>query len=393
MVFSRSSRARAARCFTLIELLVGTVTTAIILTAVAAAFVGVQGSYQTEARIKVAVEGMRTATSFIEQRLHLASYGVEPRFAFDFATASLPSGTKSNYHVVLGNGLPDSITDDLAFRYRDAAWMRRGRFSGGIQLETGTFGMDFPAGQRFIVSCGRSKDYVVVKSTAAAARNASSVSGTVDAALSSTTDASGCLSKVGEQAPYVMLLHEMRLRIMDMDGRPFLVAFPSLDSLDMSTAVPLAADVESFQVAYVMNRPSPASAHASLTAVDSSSPVKNWVLGDAGSVDQDRVPDPLVTPEPIYDTPYDDPARYNRHPGNIRAVRLSISVRSTSPEATRRRAFTRLDLEDSGEGMTSPDGFYRTNMSTTVSVPNMLSRSPFNPPVGGEDPAGNVWGG
>lgn len=385
--------ARRARGFTLIELLVGTVTTAIILTAVAATFVGVQGSYQTEARIKVAVEGMRTATDFIEQRLRMAGYGVDPRFAFDFTTAALPSATKSNYRIVLGKGLPDSITDDLAFRYRDAAWMRRGIYSAGIQLDGGTFGMGFSAGQRFIVSCVGGKDYVVVKATSAVSRTSTALSGTVDTALTPAASIGApCLSRTGDNLPYVMLLHEMRLRIVPLDGRPFLVAFPSLDSLDTTTAVPLAADVESFQVAYVMNRPSPASTNNALAAVDASSPVKNWVLGDADSAATDRVPDPLASPAPLYTSAYEDPSRFNRHPANIRAVRLSISVRSTSPEASKRRAFARLSLEDSGEAA-SADGFYRTNMTTTVRVPNMMSRSAFNPPVGGEDPAGNVWGG
>lgn len=387
--------ARRARGFTLIELMVGTVTTAIILSAVAAAFMGVQGSYQTEARIKVAVEGMRTATDFIEQRLRMAGYGVDPRFAFDFdvATAALPGGTKSNYTIVLGKGLPNSITDDLAFRYRDAAWMRRGTFSGGIQLDSSAFGMGFPAGQRFVVSCVGGKDYVVVRATSPVARTDSALTGALDMALTPAASIGApCLTRGGENLPYVMLLHEMRVRIMSLDGRPFLVAFPNLDSLDTSTAVPLAADVESFQVSYVMNRPSPISVNNTLPAVDSSSTVKNWVLGDDGSAAADRVPDPATSPAPLYTTPYDDPTRFNRHPANIRAVRLSISMRSTTPEASKRRAFSRLSLEDSGEAAAA-DGFYRTNMTTTVRMPNMLSRSAFNPPVGGEDPAGNVWGG
>jgi type IV pilus assembly protein PilW len=32
-------------------------------------------------------------------------------------------------------------------------------------------------------------------------------------------------------------------------------------------------------------------------------------------------------------------------------------------------------------------------MTTTVRVPNLLSRSGFNPPVGDETPGSNVWGG
>ncbi|MGZ3461593.1 MAG: PilW family protein, partial [Archangium sp.] len=343
--------------------------------------------------IKVAVEGLRTATDFIEQRLRMAGYGVDPRFAFDFNAAVLPSGAKANYSIVYGQGVPTTITDDLAFRYRDPAWLRRGNYASGIQLQTGTtFGMNFLAGQRFIVSCQGGKDYLVVKATGAVSKDASSAAGfTVDTALSSVAASASCLSKTGDSLPYVLLLHEMRIRIVDMGGRPFLVAFQGLDSVDPTNAIPLAADVESFQVAYVMNRPSPSSPNAGVAAVDSSSSVPNWVLGDAGSASADRFPD-AAAQAPLYSTPYDDATRYNRHPANIRAVRVSLSVRSTSPESSKRRAFGRVDLEDSGESAIA-DGYYRTNMTTTVRVPNLLSRSAFNPPVGGDDPAGNVWGG
>jgi type IV pilus assembly protein PilW len=397
MAHPNSSPAHPPRGFTLVELLVGAVTTTIILAAVATAFMGVQGAFQRESRIKVAVEGLRTATGFIEQRLRMAGYGVEPRFAFDFDGGPLPLGAKSNYTVVFGGGVPNSVTDDLAFRYRDAAWMRRGHLEGSTVILEGTgstFGMDFHKGQRLIVSCVGGQDYVVMKAGPEGVSgdiNATS-SFMVDSDLSSVPLDTPCLSRTGNNAPYLLLLHEMRIRIVAMDGRPFLMAFQGLDELDMSTAVPLAADVESFQVAYVMNRPPPGSPHATAPAVDSDSPVANWVLGDIGSAGTDRIPDPDAEPVPLFKHPYESPARYNRHPANIRAVRLSLSIRSTSPEPGGRHAFERVDLEDSGE-LGPADGYYRTNMTTTVRVPNMLSRSTFNPPVGDESTGLNVWGG
>jgi len=395
MTLSKLPPPPTPRGFTLLELLVGAVVTSIILSAVAVSIMGVQGSYQSESRIMVAVDGMRTATSFIEQRLRLAGYGVEPRFAFDFGTAVLPSNNKANHVIPLGTGVPTAITDDLAFRYRDPAWMRRGSYSGGIQLEGGTtFGMNFPGNQRFIVSCVGGAKYLVVRAgSGGVSKDANTLGGlTVDTQLSTTAADDSCLEKTGASAPYVLLLHEMRIRIVPLDGRPFLMAFSSLDSLDMATAVPLMADVESFQVAYVMNRPPPSGVNSSLTPVDSASPVANWVLGDVGSAASDRFPDPATLPQPLYRLPYEDPARYNRHPGNIRAVRVSIGVRSTSREPSGRRAFARVDLEDSGEASPA-DGYYRTNMSTTVRVPNLMSRSAFNPPVGDKSSGLNAWGG
>ncbi|HEX8440466.1 PilW family protein [Archangium sp.] len=397
MAQSKTPPPSPPRGFTLIELLVGAVTTTIILSAVAVTVMGVQASYQTESRIKVAVEGLRTATSFIEQRMRLAGYGVDPRIAFDFGTTVLPSNLKANYSVVLGTGIPNAVTDDLAFRYRDAAWMRRGRYAGasGIQLETGsTFGMNFAKNQRFIVSCRGGESYLVVKAGASGvSKDAAQASGlTVDKALSSVADDEACLGRTGDQAPFILLLHEVRIRVVNLGGRPFLMAFQGLDELDMSTAVPLVADVESFQVAYVMNRPSPTSTHAKLDAVDKTSTGPNWVLGDVGSVATDRFPDVMASPAPTYKTPYEHASRYNRHPANIRAVRVSIGVRSTSREPNGRRAFERVNLEDSTEAAVA-DGFYRTNTSTTVRVPNLMSRSAFNPPVGDQASGLNAWGG
>jgi type IV pilus assembly protein PilW len=399
MAPSRNTQAHAPGGFTLLELLVGTATTTIILAAVAVSFMGIQSSYQTESRIKVAVEGLRTATQFIEQRVRLAGYGIDPRFAFDFNAAVLPGQTKSNHPLVFNGGQPRSVTDDLAFRYRDSAYLRRGRFmgGGGLVLEASTFGIDLRAGQRLIVSCTNGKKYLVLKVGAGGVSKnaATSANFTVDLTLSSIPSDETCLRKEGLlDAPYVMLLHEVRLRIMDLQGRPFLMAFQGLDELNMESAVPLAADVESFQVAYIMNRPPQDGRNALLPPVDVSSAEPNWVLGDVNSADRDRTPDPRdpLLPEPQYKDPYDAAIRYSRHPANIRGVRLSLSLRSTTREASGRRAFERENLEDSVEA-NPPDGFYRTNMTTTVRVPNLLSRSGFNPPVGDLHPGGNVWGG
>ncbi|WPB74459.1 PilW family protein [Archangium violaceum] len=394
MTRSKSPPSHAPRGFTLVELLVGAATTSIILFAVAFAVLAVQGSYQAESRVKVAVEGVRTAATFIEQRLRMAGYGVDPRFAFDFDSTV---ASKANQVLAFGPGIPQSVTDDLAFRYRDPSWLRRGYYTAadGLQIQGGdVFGVDFPESQRFLVSCRGGRDYVVLRVNAGGVQSDAigSKNFTLDARLSSVGADAGCLSWTGTDAPYIMLLHELRIRIMDLDGRPFLMAFDRLDSLNLANAVPLAADVESFQVAYVMNRPLPNSVHASvLPPVDASSDPANWVLGDVGSDDADRFPDPDITPAPVYGTAYDDATRYNQHPANIRAVRLSISVRSTRAEANGRRAFERVNLEDSNEAVDA-DGYYRTNMTLTVRVPNMLSRSAFIPEVG-DEPTDIAWGG
>jgi len=218
---------------------VGAVVTSIILTAVAVSIMGVQGSYQSESRIMVAVDGMRTATSFIEQRLRMAGYGVDPRFAFDFGTAVLPSNNKANHVISLGTGVPTAITDDLAFRYRDAAYLRRGRFMGaaGLQLESGTFGVDLHKGQRLIVSCNNGKKYLVLRvNTGGVSQNLGASSNfTVDPALSSITPDETCLTKAGAlDAPYIMLMHEVRLRIKLAQGGDARTLAQGMDGVEMA---------------------------------------------------------------------------------------------------------------------------------------------------------------
>jgi type IV pilus assembly protein PilW len=383
------------RGFTLLEMMVGAVTTAIIMAAVAAAFIGVQGAYQAESQIKTSVEGLRTSTAFLERRLRMAGYGIDPRFAFDFDAKLLPEQKKSNYSIALGTR-PPALTDDLAIRYRDPAWLRRGRYaSGTLTLETGQkFGMDFRGGQRFLVSCIGGEYLVVKAGPAGVGRDATAASQlAVDEAKSMLTASATCLQQQGHRAPYVMLLHELRVRVREIEGRPFLVAYQGLEELSDTNYVPLAADVESFQVAYVMNRPRQDSPLVNTAQpVDKGSDPANWVLGDVGSADTDRIPDVAAKPEPRYDTPYESDARYNRHPANIRAVRVTLGVRSARREPNGRKGFYRVSLEDSVEAA-NPDGFYRSNLSIVVRLPNMLSRSSFNPPLGDASTALNVWGG
>lgn len=371
-------------------MLTGAVVMSIIMGAVATSFIAVQGSFHAESQIKSSVEGARTAVSFLERNLRLAGYGVDPQFVFDVGTTTTVT-SKSNMSLTI-SGTDTAVTDDLAFRYRDPAWMRRGKLeSNKISLESGTtFGAAFKQGQAFIVSCRASPLYTVVKADAAIADTASDVNVTAYGAPFTTSSAS-CLTLTGDRAPFVMMLHELRVRIRMIGGRPYLVAYRNLN--DPSAAnddyFPLAADVESFQVAYVMNRPATGG-----TPMDSASAPMNWVLGDTGSAAADALPVITSGARPTYDSGYQDAVRYNKDPANVRSVRITIATRSSRKETKGRKAFQRVDLEDSAEGVTTADGYYRTNVTTTVRVPNLASRTSFNPPVSSAEPTDpNVGGG
>lgn len=389
-----ASRAHSLRRgVTLVELLVGTVITTIILAAVGMAVIAVQRSYVVETQVKGAVESGRSGMSFLERSVRLAGYGLDPRFAFDFDTTGVPGNVKDNYELTLPSG-EKVLTDDLAFRYRDPAFLRRGSITGGNLALQSPFGVTLRAGQPLIVSCVGGQEYVVVRLTAPVSdATATAAPIGIDVNPFPPTGGRQCLSSGGADAPFVMLMQEVRVRLLVMDGRSFLVAYRDFNGVAGNTNyVTLAQDVESFQVAYVMNRPRPDAAVAP-AAVDAASTPANWVLGDAGSNAANVTPDP-ATQAPLYSTPYDDALRYNNHPANIRSVRLSFVLRSMDREATGRQTFAPIRLENAPAVSTVADGFFRTSVTTAVRVPNMLSRSFFNPPLRSDErPALNFNGG
>jgi type IV pilus assembly protein PilW len=400
---------RTARGFTLVELLTSVAVTVIVLAAVATTFLGVQRTYQIQAQVKTAIEGTRASSTYLTRELKLAGYGLDPQHAFDFDTAGLPGTTKSNFpEPSPPPGMPPFVTDDLAFRYRDPAYLRRGSLDPGgttLTLQGASFGVPLPAGQRLLIACKGAQSYLVAATVGAVAATATSA--TISRGFAPFTGALGtdhaCLKNVtGTDAAFVMLVRERRIRIVSLGGRPFLVVFHNLRAPD--TAVnqdfdPIAADVEGFQVAYVMNRPIPGGAWTAQPWVDASSTPPNWVLGDRGSVASERIPNPAAIP-PTYEFGYDVQERYNAHPANIRAVRVSVVARSTRPLAgtndrARINGVRPMAVEDFTPGSTAPDGLYRTLISTTVRVPNMVSRAFFTPVIRenlGADPALNTWG-
>jgi type IV pilus assembly protein PilW len=374
---------RDRRGFTLLELLVGAAVSSIVLVAICAVFISVNQAFVSQGQITTTVGDARTATSFLERILRLAGYGIDPRFAFDFSDAE-----ESKDNVLVEDVVPAAYTDDLVFRYRDPMYLRRGQLdaSGNLKLEGSTFGIALRAGQPVIVACVGAQTFFVTKTSASASATDNQV-----ALVSYATGAGSfppvsfsplpsCMKQQKDTAPYVMLMYDLRIRVvpLGLPARPFLVAFHDLASADPTENAnfdPIAADVDSFQVAYFMNRPPPGVCTG--TPVDGSN--GNWILGDNTS-DATKLPDDAVS-APLYTTDYTDCLRFNNHPGNIRFVRITMSLRSPQRAAGERDDFKLETLENNVIDDPKADGFYRTVISTTVRVPNMAARSFFLPPL------------
>lgn len=401
---SSSHRGLRRAGFTLLEMMVSSVIMAIIIVAVGAAFVAVQASYQAEAQIKTTVEGGRIALAYVERSVHMAGYGLDPRHAFSMES---PGPVKDNLTVSIdgGSGVGASFTsDDLAFRFRDPTFLRRGQLSGADLAVKGpdgaasmALGIKLRSGQPIVIACPTKDAYVVKRTASAVAATVTTLTALTDYGAPFTTSADPCLSEVGPTAPYVMLVRELRFRVISVGGRPYLVAYNDLaaDVTNANTTYdPIAADVEDFQVAYVMNRPYELSLCCSDAGAVDVSGNRDWILGDATS---EAIPSlDGGSTSPTFATPYDSPLRFNDSPANIRMVRISMTLRSSRSESTSRKGFPPRSLENHAIADAGTDGYYRTVMTTTVRVPNMLSRQFFTPPVAratGGDPNLNAWGG
>jgi type IV pilus assembly protein PilW len=402
---------RRMKGFTLLELMTSMVITIIILLAVAAAFTAVQGVYQREAHLKGAVENGRVATAYIERVTRYLGYGIDPRYAIDLSATNLP-GAKSNYtdgvNITPGStGTIGFITDDFAFRYRDPTYMRRGSWDGtkvdivAVNGSPATFGIPIPAGRLIQVVCTGGQEWVVVKTGAAILGTANTVNaGSANVTGNATSFPAPvglppCFAATGASLPYVMIVREVRLRVIPLgvaqasggNGvRPFLVAYNRLDAVGTDFD-PIAADVESFQVSYVMNRN---------TGTPHEGASGDWILGNKIG-ETPVIPTDNSAIRPTYDLGYADAARFTTDVANVRAVSFELSTRSLRRE--RRLAFRQPRLADDPStplaAALTPDGFFHNSVSTTVRTPNLTSRTTFTPPlrVAGDPSLLNEWGG
>lgn len=364
------------RGVTLVELLVGLAVTSIVLAAVGTAIVAGQTTYRQEAHVKQAVEGGRISNAYIDNLVRMAGYGLDPGHAFDFAAANLPGATKDNF---VGANF---ITDDLALRFRDPTWVRRGRLDVGgttLTLDGGqTFGVPLKQNQAVILGCEGANEFFIGAINSPVTATATSVgvqpyNAVFPQATAFPAAVPACLlDTYAGSAAFVMLIREARIRVVDLNGRPYLVVFHNMAAPDPAVNLdfdPIASDVENFQVAYQMNRlPANTTLNPVPPVVDAAGN-SNWILGDLAG---EGIPDPALAP-PGFQTPYEAAERFNAHPANIRSVRTSMIVRSL--RSIERQGTPPIALENDPVPPAANDGFYRTILRSNIRVGNMLSRS------------------
>jgi type IV pilus assembly protein PilW len=395
-------RRHTPRGVTLIELVVALGVSAFTIFAATVLMMQQQRSYASTSSDRAQQEAGRMALRDISSHLRMAGYGVDPALAFDFGpTASVPRANlvspatqvqQSTHQCGAPVTCRDSTagSDEVVFLSRNPAFSRRATAvdTGSIRI-LGDLRRPLMAGQILLVSCtggSRVRAYVTVAQTVsppATPDPANEVVIVLDAGqmagiLPVFPHENGqlddtCFDLTGVLAPMVTQVDRYRYYVdwFDPQGngtaaqtegaRPYLMLDRGLPAVG---AVPVAPDVEDLQLSYAYP---PAVAGGAVTMVGAS-PGTN-AAAEAFPMTTGVVPPAMA------DAP-DAASRTTRHPANIRAVRISVVVRSsdhdlsltgntdrTLPAAGNRAAF---------EGL---PGYHRSLFETTVVLRNASSQA------------------
>jgi type IV pilus assembly protein PilW len=424
---------RAARGFTLLELMIGATMSLLVIGAVTGAFLSQNRAFISLDLSRVAADASRDAFLEMEPSIRRAGFGLDPRYAFDFAYYACPA---VNCH--------DSITgpDDIVFYARNpnytytvnAATAPDGTVcanaqgcvsgnaynvsianAGGVYTATPNLGTGaltpLRKGQvvQFICPGAAAVTLATLATTPAQSgtpnlslvATPASAPGSNDPTLANGFAANGCFVQAGV---IMVLVDRFHYLVQQYAGVPWLVLDTGTDidgsgTVDASDYLPIAPGVEDVQFAYVMNINAPAIPSGG--AAPSPAPGKgpdaptpagganagNWVFGDyftgagataAGTREQ---PDSTLASMPQYGTSLNDPTRYNNTAANIRGVRIAVNLRSLQTDQAQAASWTG-DTEKqvgnlNGANLQTGGRLRRFSYSTTVACRDMESRSAF----------------
>lgn len=415
-----SSPLRRARGFTLVELLISLAIGAIVLAALFGVVQSQQTAYYQGHLQRAAQNSARSALTFVEQRLALAGYGLEPSLAFDFqyhAAAPCPplAGTCPRDAV---NGNDELVFHSRNSRYwlpedrsglvepRGNAWRVISVGAGSVVLNARA-GDVFERGRILQVVCkdGARYAYMTVSQNVSVppppAPDAPGQPVPLLASVASNpfrqqdaTLLEGCFSS-GAARAFLVDRFRFHVRPVQAGGRvqPYLVLDKGLDrngdGPDEAEETVVAEGIESFQVGYVMTATSPTFL-ARGTVPGTAIAFAPGPAGNAAGSGMTTLQFPgLVNPgqwvyEPtnwfryaVGPVPAVANERLTDHQANIRAVRIAIVARGPDPEPARRRTDFLLPVlnQDALPAWIDPTVPYnRARVETAVAVRNMTAR-------------------
>jgi hypothetical protein len=397
---------------------------AVIVAGAVALFVAQQRSFQAGAGDRSMQEGARVALEEIAGNLRLAGYGIDRSIALDFGgvaagwlentpvtsppTPGEPLGATAQFLAPADCAAPVTCrdrtdgSDELVVRFRNPFFgphpLAAGSNAGQLVL-VGGIANPMVAGQELLVICygaePREWAYVTVGADVAAADPAAPPATTIVPLLAGGRNfpqqnallADPCFGRIATTPPLVFRVERLRYYVRnyaDAGGaqRPYLVVERGR-GLNGGSPEPVAPDVEDLQVAYLFpflagRTPGGALSPNRAERVMGGTPGTPLTSG-AGSID-------LAGPFPtLADARYltSDPATgvlANFTPSNIRAVRLSLLVRSPVPDAPADTLTLPVVLNRTAQPVAAAARRYRRFLvETTVFLPNMTAVHSFAP--------------
>jgi len=384
--------------FTLLEVLVASTVSLVAVTAASQALVSQYGALQGRDLSRQATGSAREATQFLDATLRMTGFGVDPRWAIDMTYRCATQPCR------------DSITgpDELVVVSRDARYRYRAQGEGGCADPAGCFtgnawpitaattnppsltvtlqpGTSFETGRVILAMCAGGQNPVMLTLGAPAGLSSPNPASNVvinqfssDTTLGPYNATGSLLTCHGQPGAAMFLIDRARFFVQTLGGTPWLMLDTGRDldgdgvlpPADQDDLLPVAKNVVDIQVAYALDPCAGAPAGPDYDG--------NWVIGDS----KGRQEEPLrvtTPPAPTYGTAANDPARCTMSPANVRAIRVSLRVRSDRVDHSRGDSWA-------GDVMTPPEnrtGFLNVpghRLFTTqldVTLRNMTSTASF----------------
>ena len=416
---SATSFQRRETGLSLVEMMVALAVSAVVMAGAVTLLVNQQRAFQSGAADRGMQETARAALQEITGNLRMAGFGVDPPLAFDFGfTDNIPmlqapriSGTNVRINPGYGScanpvSCRDSATgpDEIVFYSRDPAFGHAIQAVGGTSSISmaGPLNVPLYAGQVLQAMCyGGSMlwayvtvgAYVAPSQAPTIAVPLANGSG-LDFPFQNQTLSDGCF---GAGNAWVFKVDRYRYYVdaFDQNGnslgwgyqspnRPYLMLDQGLkDQNGVAIRSVIAGDVEDLQFAYEY----PA-APITLVGAPPGTAVGTVIPAGAGGID--LAP---AAGAPGYGTPATDPSRLDQHPANIRAVVVSVVVRTANADIT--VGDQTIPAAGNRPDVAGLRGYRRMLFQTSAALRNMDARAPYYPTYSASNGADqlNVGGG
>lgn len=330
--------AQRTRGVTLIELMVTLVVASFVMIGISSAFIAMARNYQATASRRDVQASARTSVAFMEDRIRMAGYGVDPHLAVE----AWDSFDPSNGSLAAGLDFPDAI----AVHERDPVFQRTAVAAGGASIQvTPALKEDVERGQIFLLLCASAEKtaYVIAANRVAAGgdtiplvNGGATLVGSASPVLMADNRfeesgkvaadpcfASASVVKIDRYAFYVASFDDDNSP--NTPNVPFLMLHRGLDlnrdgTIDAQDGTPVADGVEQLQISYVMNARPPTI--PPLLGVADGSRVPSLATWDVAAQR------PLLASSQASSIATPDGNRFTNNPGNIRQIRVSVVTRS-----------------------------------------------------------------